>query len=113
MKEKFPRIDIQPTGDIVEMKGADDDVSLDAAQDDAVRIVHEKKLAYPILVAPWGENSDAHTYVAGTEEELRDAVESAMKGAIHARRVHILSMHAHERKQQYPPGTYPGEGTIK
>ena len=100
------------TDAIVEMTG-EGEGAMEKAMDDAARIVREKNIAYPALVIPWGENSGADFHAVSNEDELKDAVKSAMNASIHKKRVHIISVYGKERREQYKAGLYPGEGNIK
>ena len=100
------------TDAIIEMSGEGEE-DLDRAMDEAAKVVRERRITYPILVIPWGENSGADFHAVNTEEDLKDAVRTAMRASIHEKRVHLISVYRSGRKEQYKTGSYSGEGTVK
>lgn len=56
-------------------------------------MIADKKAAYPILIAPWGEHGNARQYVVTNELELREAVTRALKDSSHDQKVHVIQGH--------------------
>lgn len=58
--------------------------------EEVLKLIADKKIDYPIIIAPWHGEGREPQYIVRGETGLREAVEKALKASSHDERVHVI-----------------------